>query len=284
MIGVVVCTRNRAERLDRCLASFAPGDGNYEIVIVDNGSEDATKSVVARHAKRLPLAYVFEPARGLSSARNRGIAQLQHPVIAFTDDDCLVAADWLSAITAAFDAHPDVAIVGGKVEPASAIEARVSTRMHDAFERVATAERVLSLMSGCNMAFRREVFVRVGTFDPGFGKGRPIGSGEDLDIMYRALRAGLAIVYTPDVVVRHAHGRDNSDAVAAVGRDYVRGRGAFYCKFIADRHIARMAYWETAALLRQAFKDANARAVLLGLAAGALHQSINAMRAAHRAR
>jgi GT2 family glycosyltransferase len=283
MIGVVICTRNRAERLDRCLASFSSSDGNYDLVVVDNGSEDATKSVVARHSARLPLAYVFEPRPGLSNARNRGIAQVQHPLIAFTDDDCIVADDWLSSIAATFDGHPDVAIVGGRVEAASVSEASVSTRMHDSFERMATVERVLSRMSGCNMAFRREVFARIGTFDPAFGKGRPIGSAEDLDIMYRALRAGLAIVYAPHVVVRHAHGRDNAEAIAAVRRDYVRGRGAFYCKFIADRHIARMAYWETLALLRQSLKDANARAALRGLASGALHQ-VNATRAAHRTR
>jgi len=117
------------------------------------------------------------------------------------------------------------------------------------------------------------MYERIGGFDPAFGKGRRIGSAEDLDLMYRALRRGLSIRYLPHVVVHHAHGRDSEVAVAEVKREYVRGRGAFYWKFITDREIARMAYWEIAGLLARRRRGTEAWRTLCTLAAGAACQS-----------
>src|SRR5581483_5878876 len=111
-----------------------------------------------------------------------------------------------------------------------------------------------------------------------YGKGRRIGSAEDVDLLYRVLQRGMRIVYVPRIAVAHAHGRAGAQAVAAVEREYVRGRGAFYCKFLGDREIAKMAYWEVVSLIRAAPRDASAAAALGGLAAGALCQSVNGAR------
>jgi GT2 family glycosyltransferase len=249
-----------------------------EIVVVDNGSRDGTRDVVRAHAETLPVNYVVEPRPGLSNARNRGVAVARGALIAFTDDDCNVDRDWMQAIVAAFAERPQLAILGGMVAPAGDGDRNVSLRTHAAPSSVASANAILATMSGCNMAFRRDVFERIGLFDPAFGKGRRIGSAEDLDLMYRALRRGLPILYLPHVIVRHAHGRDSAAAVADVGREYVRGRGAFYSKFITDREIARMAYWEIAGLLAR--KRRGAWRTLSLLAAGAACQSLLRLRGA----
>jgi glycosyltransferase involved in cell wall biosynthesis len=285
MISIVVCTRDRAARLERCLRQLCEtrlDDGvAWQVVVVDNASTDATKSIVDGFATCLPLAYVYEPNRGLSYARNRGIDRARHIIVAFTDDDCLVAPDWAQEIVTHFAQRPEVSVIGGRVELADADDSPVSIRTHDRGEDVTTAEQVLSWMSGCNMAFRREVFDRAGLFDPAFGKGRRIGSAEDLDLLYRALKHGARMTYAPSVVVRHAHGRSDAAALVALARDYVRGRGAFYGKHIGDGPIARMAYWEVRRLLSQLLdRDAGpgAREALRELAAGACMHFADGMR------
>ena len=283
-ISVVVCTRDRARRLSACLRHLAHArsacDHASEIIIVDNGSRDETRDVVRAHAEARPVRYVLEAQPGVAMARNRGFAAARGALVAFTDDDCNVDRDWMQAVIDAFASRPELAILGGMVAPAGDSDRTVSLRMHAEARNVASADAILATMSGCNMAFRRDVFERIGLFDPAFGKGRRIGSAEDLDLMYRALRRGLSIVYLPHVVVRHAHGRDSATAVAQVNREYVRGRGAFYWKFITDREVARMAYWEISGLLRRKRRGTGAWRTLRMLAAGAACQSLFGLRGA----
>ena len=106
MISVVICTRDQSlqARAVSCSHGANCGDAGFawQLVVVDNASEDDTNAVIERFAGALPLVYAFEAKPGLSHARNRGIAAARYPVIAFTDDDCLVGADWLRAIVAEF--------------------------------------------------------------------------------------------------------------------------------------------------------------------------------------
>ena len=283
-ISVIVCTRDRARQLSACLhhlaqARSACGHAS-EIIVVDNGSLDDTRDVVSAHAEALSIRYMLEARPGLSSARNRGITAARGALVAFTDDDCNVDRDWMQAVVDAFASRPELSILGGMVTPAADSDRTVSLRTHAEAKNVVSADAILATMSGCNMAFRRDVFERIGCFDPAFGKGRRIGSAEDLDLMYRALRRGLPILYLPHVIVRHAHGRGSDTAVAEVNREYVRGRGAFYWKFITDREIARMAYWEISGLLTRKRRGAGAWRTLRTLAAGAACQSLPGLRGA----
>lgn len=271
MISVAVCTRNRASRLERCLRSMMTmnRDVEWQLVVVDNGSSDNTEAVVKLAAKRLPVTYVWEGEPGLSHARNRAIAACRYPLIAFTDDDCLPAEGWLIAVIRSFASDPTLAVLGGKVEPAGAGDPSIGMRVHPHPEHVSTAERMMQLMIGCNMSFRRNVFDTVGLFDAG------IGSAEDIDLMYRAIRRGLKLAYSPDVVVYHAHGRNSGTEIKNAARAYVRGRGAFYWKFIGDRRIQKIAYWEVRGLLNGLVRRAQlspSSAVLGNLAAGALYR------------
>jgi hypothetical protein len=246
-------------------------------VVVDNGSCDDTKAVIERAAKWLPLTYVWEDRRGLSYARNRAIAVSRYSLVAFTDDDCLPAQDWLGAVTRSFATDPALAILGGRVEPAGAGDASVASRVHGQSERVSSVEQMIALMIGCNMSFRRDVFDAVGVFDTALGKGTPAGSAEDIDLMYRAMRQGFKLVYSPDVVVHHAHDRNTAIEIQSASRDYVRGRGAFYWKFIGDRRIRKTAHWEVQGLLKGLASRArlSSSSVVLGnLAAGALHRCV----------
>jgi GT2 family glycosyltransferase len=105
---------------------------------------------------------------------------------------------------------------------------------------------------GCNMAFRRNVFHTVGLFDTRLGAGTRVGSAEDTDILYRAVKAHMKILYSPAVRIWHAHGRVDNATAAALKDSYVKGRGALYCKHLlqGDRVMLRYAAYEIRSLLR----------------------------------
>ena len=103
-VSVVVSTRNRADVLGNCLRALAANRAtvSFEIIVVDNGSTDGTREVVRAVAEtcEFPLHYVWEPRRGVSHGRNAGIARATGRIVAFTDDDIQVAADWVERVGA----------------------------------------------------------------------------------------------------------------------------------------------------------------------------------------
>jgi glycosyltransferase involved in cell wall biosynthesis len=280
-VSVVVCTYNRSRRLERALVHIEEAamlaNLRIEIIVVDNNSRDDTKSVVAAagRASAIPVRYRFEPQQGLSFARNCGVKASKGSVIAFTDDDCIVDPGWIDALWRAFAANPDVAVLGGRVDLYAAEDQPVSIRPIGERIRYTNAGQIYGLIIGCNMAIRRGVVDRIGGFDPAFGGSKGVVA-DDIEFIYRALRQGLGILYIPDALVLHNHGRRTAEDLRAVARSYVRGRGAFFCKYLlhADRTILRHAWWEIRG--RHGRGPASAyqlsyRETLAALASGAFH-------------
>ena len=258
MISVVVCTRNRAERLRRMLASLhemvAPAAAEWEVVVVDNNSRDGTRDVVTDFARnaRMPARYFFEGRQGLSWARNAGVRVSRGDVIAFTDDDCLADPLWLSQIDAEFRADAAVAVVGGRVELHEPRDQRVSVRPHRERALVKSLPEIMTLMIGCNMSCRRRLLDDVGYFDVRFGSGARIPAAEDWDFVYRWYKAGAKIVFSPDVLIFHDHGRRSDAQVESLRRGYAIGRWAFYCRHAAsfDLEVAKVAAREFRSLVK----------------------------------
>src|SRR5689334_17918622 len=113
-VSVVIPTRSRPHYLGVALASVAPQAlaANGEVIVVDDGSDDANRRIAERHGAR----YVALGApRGLNSARNRGIAEAAGELIVFVDDDVDAPCGWLQALLAAARRHPDVDVFGGPI-------------------------------------------------------------------------------------------------------------------------------------------------------------------------
>jgi GT2 family glycosyltransferase len=276
-----VCTFNRSRQLTEALrhieSSAVRAGLGVEIVVVDNNSSDDTKEAVARVAdgSAVPVRYVFEPAQGLSFARNRGVQTAKGSVIAFTDDDCIVDPDWIGALWGEFTVNPDVAIVGGRVDLYASEDQPVSIRPFGERVRYANATQVYGFVMGCNMAIRRGTSECIGGFDPAFGGSKGV-IADDIDFLYRALKHGLGILFAPAARVLHNHGRRSAGDIRSLRQGYVRGRGAFYCKHLlrADPTILRHAWWEVRAEGGdQAVAEGHlSRSETLGaLASGALH-------------
>lgn len=120
-ISVAICTWNRCELLRQTLDSLCrlrvPESVAWEIIVVDNGSTDATRAVVDSFANRLPVRYVLESERGHSISRNTAIKNVTGELILWTDNDVIVDPDWLAAYCAAAERFPDASYFGGKIEP-----------------------------------------------------------------------------------------------------------------------------------------------------------------------
>jgi glycosyltransferase involved in cell wall biosynthesis len=217
---IVVPTYNRAELLAAALTRLVQAcealRDRSDIVVVDNNSTDGTRGVVAGFAGR--VRYLFEGRQGLSHARNAGIASVPphlrtaDRVIAFTDDDVEVERDWLSVIERELTGNPDADCVGGRVLPRwtslpppawlSPIHwAPLALQDHGGKRQVFNSNRPLCLV-GANVAFRANVFDRIGMFSPALQRVRDsIGSTEDHELLVRLYAAGGLALYAPDLIV-----------------------------------------------------------------------------------
>lgn len=244
-ISVAVCTRDRPRELDLCLAAIARlAMPAAEVLVVDNApSSDATERLVR---ERYPnVRYVREPRPGLDWARNRAIAEARSEIIAFTDDDAIVDAGWTGALADVFADAPHVHAVTGLVVPFE-----LETAAHQDFENYGGFGRGFSRAwnlagshhgagrfgTGANMAFRRRLFDRIGTFDPMLDVGTASDGGGDLDIYFRILQEGYVLVYEPRAIVRHRH-RPELERLRKQMRDW--GKGLFvYMRRATDRYPA----------------------------------------------
>ena len=262
MISVVVCTHNRAYRLEQTLKSLqemtVPVGLSWELIIVDNNSSDNTKEVIGNFIDKFDLnvKYVVERQQGLSYARNMGVHEASGTIIAFTDDDCIVDRYWITSISKEFHSDESIAGIGGCVELYNKMDRPVSIRAHKGKMILSSIDRLFNLIIGCNMAFARPVFDEIGGFDTDFGAGTRFASTEDIDFLYRTYKKGLKIVYSPDVLVYHNHGRRSDEQIKALYKGYAIGRGAFYCKHIlmADKTVFHLAYSELSSLIKQIIK------------------------------
>lgn len=258
-ISVVVSTCNRARELPRLFAALRDQTINgrtvWELIVVDNRSTDDTAEVVQSCAaeSNFPVIYTFEGRQGKSFGLNTGVTLARGKIIAFTDDDGVPAPDWLENIVRHFETHPNVACVGGRVELYDPADALITVRLSQHASLVDASNFAVSNIPviGCNMAIDAQALRTVGPYDTDIGPGSRIGVAEDVDMLYRVVRAGHRIGYEPRLLVLHNHGRRAANEMERVVKGYVIGRGAFYCKYMlqADRKVARWAYWEVAGLL-----------------------------------
>lgn len=259
-VSIIVCTLDRASRLDGCLRHLSelrvPACVRAEVVVVDNGSRDDTALVVEdwRLRSRLPVRYVHEPRPGTGHGRNRGLELARGELIASVDDDCRVAPDWLEQLWAEFEANPEAGIIGGRVELFDPRDRPITIKATRHRQHLTDASGLDGFVHGCNLAFRREVITTVGPYDARFGAGAPLPAGEDAELVYRAFRSGWHVMYSPAFVVHHDHGRRTEAAEEALMRLYRIGTGALRMKHIlaGDRAMARASARDLRRRLREA--------------------------------
>lgn len=217
-LSIIICTYNREFFLEGLFASLKAQTmpkGEFETLLINNNSSDNTEQIcldfMAENSD-MDIRYFVESRQGLSHARNRGIEESRGDYLTFADDDALMAPDFGEKICSYLDAHADVGEIGGPIE----LKFMCSVDWYNPYlasllgyfvpskEEYTMSSKNSSYPRGSNMSFRREVFEQCGGFDTSLGRvGRILMGGEEKDIAYRILDAGLKVAYTPSIVVYH---------------------------------------------------------------------------------
>ena len=215
----MLCTYNRCEALGKALRSVAmsqiPESVDWEVLVVDNNSDDQTRSVVDEYCTEFPgrFRYLFESEAGKSHALKSGIEAAHGQLLAFMDDDVIVEPMWLQNVTARLHDGKWVGC-GGRIllqwtcSPPSWLP-RVLAPLA-LFDIGVQAGPLTESPFGTNMAYRREMFEKYGGFrsDLGPRPGRDIQHNEDTEFGNRLLAAGERLWYEPSAIVYHSVARD----------------------------------------------------------------------------
>jgi len=196
-ISVVICAYNAERTMDACLASLRTlRYPNYEVVVVNDGSKDRTLEIAQRYPE---VRIISQENKGLSVARNVGFQHATGEIIAYTDSDCVVDADWLTYLAYKFVHGGFVAVGGPNLPPpeesriAACVAASPGGPMH-----VLIDDEVAEHIPGCNMAFLKTTLETVGGFDPVHS-----AAGDDVDLCWRIQNGGQPIAFSPAAMVWH---------------------------------------------------------------------------------
>lgn len=237
MLTVVMTTRDRATCLARTLDAYermeAPR-GGYRLTVVDDGSGDDTRSVLAARTGRLPLEIHHSPPLGQNAARNRALEAIEGDLVLFTDDDALPRPDWLARMRTAADAHPEVGVIAGTVVPRFVVSPPEwllrSVRRGPTF---AWVERPADGYVDPTEAVSPSFAVRASHLSAGLRFDETIGPdgtgdyamGSETELLLRLQRAGVRAWYARDAVVEHVVTAAQVEESTILRRAYRYGRG-----------------------------------------------------------
>lgn len=217
LLTVAICTWNRAallrQTLEQMTALTIPADVTWELLVVDNNSNDITNAVIGEFVNRLPIRALRESTPGLSNARNAAVAAARGEYILWTDDDVLVDRNWLSAYATAFARYHDACVFGGPIKPwfsdtpprwleesLHEVEPAYAIRDFDCGEIELGGDII---PYGANMAFRTDALRDV-RFNPALGRiGTAMLGGEEEAVIGALLQRGCQGRWVPDAEVRH---------------------------------------------------------------------------------
>jgi glycosyltransferase involved in cell wall biosynthesis len=280
-LSVLICTRNRADKLKRAVESvLANSFTDYELIVVDQSTDGKTAATLAT-LNDDRLRYVPSNTVGLSKSRNIAARKSRAEILVYTDDDCVCDREWLASIYAEFAAAPDVAGVYGRVIPYGRHDGMICPCINESTERLVLDSPAIphaSLGGGNNMAFRKSVFRKVGLFEESLGAGTKLNHAEDTEFSFRVLWHRCKIVYTPVPMVQHDKWL-NSPQFADLMKGAVRGLALVFFSYalrfdrVASMQLLKIGYH----LLRNRMAIGSAPVGLMyfahGLALGPLYRT-----------
>jgi GT2 family glycosyltransferase len=208
-IRIAVCTNRSPAAVGKCLEALQEQAGAESVVLVTSGLPEGE---VAAHRAAFAGTVLAEPRPGLSRARNRAL-EAAREVIAFVDDDAVVAEGWWDALRRRWDEAPaDVACIGGPIRPRYSVDpppwfsdgiAHTLTLL-DRGAEVRDLDPSEEAVYGANISFRVESLRAVGGFDPALGhSGERVFFAEEDEVERALVRAGHRVRYVPDAAVWH---------------------------------------------------------------------------------
>jgi cellulose synthase/poly-beta-1,6-N-acetylglucosamine synthase-like glycosyltransferase len=232
IISVIVPAYNDAKHLQSCVESLCASDypaAGFEVIIVNDGSPDETAEVMEQLKRRYGHSHNLvllkhDTNRNAAAARNTGIfhARSDVDVLAFVDQDCTVAADWLGVISHELTADSGIDFIGGPVRcnPRRVWQEWAKYMSH----QICDHEDAQTRLIGTNMAFRSHVF-RDNFFDESIGYGT-----DETELIFRLHMKGLRHRVCERMVVYHDH-RETFAALVKQRWRYAQGEARFYWKY-----------------------------------------------------
>jgi glycosyltransferase involved in cell wall biosynthesis len=230
--SVVIPARNSGRTIRTTIDALRNGTRSAdEILVVDGCSEDGTAEIARQRGARV----VVNPKRHTAAARQCGVVSCTGDVIAFTDSDCIPAADWLQRIAGRFESDPLLDGVGGKVvlsAPRNEIQ-RYSAHVFENIMRFPDSEVLVARkgmagsFAGANCAYRKDAVQRVGGFREEF-----TNHAEEIDLFWRLIDGGAKLLFDPAIQVEHLEYPDSLARLAKTNFRY-----GFASSKLAKHHI-----------------------------------------------
>ena len=237
-LTVLIATRNGGDVLPRTLDAYCrvnrPACG-WKLVVVDNGSNDLTSSIIGAFKDRLPLEMLQEPRAGKNVALNCGLSACESPIVVVTDDDAIPTLSFLTAWSQYLSKTQDFEIFGGSIDPLFEVTPPKWMLKHIAQLDALFAVRDLpegpveaSAIFGPNMAVRRSVFERGLRFNENIGpngadSNYPMGS--ETEFCVRVARSGAKSWFAKEPRVKHVVRGGQLTKSSWARRAYRHGRG-----------------------------------------------------------
>lgn len=228
-ISIIIPARNAQATLKLCLDSiFNLQYQNYEVIVINDGSTDATDRILAQYHNIKVLKTTGE---GPGKARNLGLKDARGEFVAFTDADCIVDADWLRELIKGFT-EDKVAGVGG-TQKSPADEFRFGKAVHEFltifgfiadYMKHGTKIKITNHNPSCNVMYRKSILLELGGFLEG------LWPGEDVELDYRLKKKNYSLIFNPQAIVYHYRPRNFADYSRMMFR-YGKVQGALVRKY-----------------------------------------------------
>jgi GT2 family glycosyltransferase len=243
MITVIISTRNRGASIVRTLQTILKSEYSaFEVRIVDQSDDQLTESAIRPFLGDPRVHYTRTTQKGVSVGRNLAIRGAKGELIAATDDDCEVPADWLRELAAALVLDSRIGIVFGNVlsgpHDAKAGFVMAYARKDSHLARSIRAKHKVEGVAAC-MGMRKSIWEQLGGFDEMLGAGAPFRSAGETDLAIRALLAGHFVYETPRIAVVH-HGFHSWEQSRPLFQGYLYGIGAMLVKHLKCGHWSVM--------------------------------------------
>jgi GT2 family glycosyltransferase len=234
-ISVVVCTYNGQRTIRDCLQGLLGLQySNFEVIVVDDGSTDATAAIVRQYG----VAPTTTAHRGLSHARNVGIETATGEIVAFIDDDARPDPHWLTYLAATFLRTDHVGVGGPNIAPAGdGVIAECVANSPGGPMHVLLSDQEAEHIPGCNMAFRKAALQAIGGFDPQFRT-----AGDDVDVCWRLRQAGGTLGFSAAAMVWH-HRRNSVRAYWRQQQGYAKAEVLLERKWPEKYNAAGHPHW-----------------------------------------
>ncbi len=205
IVSVIIATYNSKDLLMQCLRSIEGQDfpkNKYEVIIVDDGSEDGTLEAIRRREWKITVKGIKQNRKGPATARNLGVRKSIGEILAFTDADCVAPSKWIKNLVDFYKKNPDIVGIGGPLKPSkrnlvAKLEILKNKILHGMSNGKVIGGEEVPVGFTNNMSYKAEVFRKFKGFDERFSK----PAGEDFDLKQRICKAGYKVAYIPNPII-----------------------------------------------------------------------------------